>query len=147
MPWGAKLNIAKLIIEADADYVLALKGNQGTLHQQVQDSFEREIPAHTYTNLSTDHGRVEKRAYSVLTDLKWVENVGAWAGLRTLICVESEVFHKLSQKATSETRYYISSIQIIDKELDSRKVAQAIRGRWGIEVSLHWSLDRGRPCG
>lgn len=138
---GCQTNIAKLIVEAEADYVLALKANQGTLHQQVQDSFERETSTHTYTELNADHGRVEKRAYSVLTDLKWVENVEAWAGLQTLIRVQSEVFQKLSQKATSETRYYISSIQVIAKELDSRRLAQAIRGHWGIEVSLHWSLD------
>jgi predicted transposase YbfD/YdcC len=138
---GCQTEIAKLIVEAEADYVLALKGNQGKLHQQVQDSFERETPTHTYTDLSTDHGRVEKRTYSVLTDLKWVEAAGAWSGLKTLIRVESEVFQKLSQKATSETRYYISSIQVTDKELDSQNIARAIRGHWGIEVCLHWSLD------
>lgn len=138
---GCQTDIAALIIEAEADYVLALKGNQGTLCQQVQDSFERETPTHTYTDLSTDHGRVEKRVYSVLTDLKWVENMGAWSGLQTLVRVESEVFDKLSQKATSATRYYISSLQVADNEVASKKIAQAIRAHWGIEVSLHWSLD------
>ena len=138
---GCQTDIAKLIMEAEADYVLALKGNQGTLHQQVQDSFEREPPTHTCTDLSTDHGRVEKRTYSVLTDLKWVETVGAWSGLQTLIRVQSEVFQKLSQKATSETRYYISSMQVVDRESDTKKLAQAVRGHWGIEVGLHWSLD------
>lgn len=138
---GCQTDIAKLIVDAESDYVLALKGNQGTLHQQVRDSFERETPTHTYTDSSTDHGRVEKRSCSVLTDLRWVENAGAWFGLKTLVRVESEVFHKLSQKATSEIRYYISSIQVIDKETDTMKIAQAIRGHWGIEVSLHWSLD------
>jgi predicted transposase YbfD/YdcC len=143
---GCQTDIAKLIVEAEADYVLALKANQGTLHQQVQDSFEREMPTHTYTELSAGHGRVEKRTYSVLTDLKWVENVEAWSGLQTLIRVQSEVFQKLSQKATRETRYYISSIQIIDKESDSKKLAQAIRSHWGIEVCLHWSLDVTAPA-
>ena len=138
---GCQTDIAKRIIEAEADYVLALKGNQGTLHEQVQDSFARQTPTHSYTDLSTDHGRVEKRTYSVLTDLKWVENRESWSGLHTLVRVDSEVFHKLSQKATAETRYYISSIQVVDKELDSKKIAQAIRSHWGIEVSLHWSLD------
>lgn len=72
---------------------------------------------------------------------KWVENIGAWSGLQTLVRVRSEVFHKLSQKETSENRYYISSIQVVDKELDSKRIEQAVRGHWGIEVSLHWSLD------
>ncbi|MCY7355939.1 MAG: ISAs1 family transposase [Rudanella sp.] len=138
---GCQTEIAQLIIDADADYVLALKGNQGTLHQHVKDSFERELPTHAYTELTNDHGRVEKRAYSVLGDLKWIENSSAWPGLQTLIRVESEVFQKLTKKTTNETRYYISSLQVIDKQKDTENIARAVRGHWGIEVSLHWSLD------
>jgi len=138
---GCQTEIAKLIIEAEADYVLALKGNQGDLQQQVKDSFEREQPTHTYTELSNDHGRVEKRSYSVLSDLKWVDNSASWAGLQTLIRVDSEVFHKLSKKSSTETRYYISSLQLTDKQKDTEFIAKAVRGHWGIEASLHWSLD------
>ncbi|WP_020603335.1 ISAs1 family transposase [Spirosoma spitsbergense] len=76
-----------------------------------------------------------------MTEHKCVENASAWSGLQTIVEVKSEVFHKLSQKATCETRYYISSLQLIVKEKDSKIIAQAIRGDWGIEICLHWSLD------
>jgi predicted transposase YbfD/YdcC len=138
---GCQNDIAQLIIEEEADYVLALKGNQPTLHQHVKDSFERESATHTYTELSNDHGRVEKRQYTVLTDLKWIETASEWPGLQTLVRVESEVYQKLSQKTTHETRYYISSLQVVDKQKDTEKIAGAVRAHWGIEVCLHWSLD------
>jgi predicted transposase YbfD/YdcC len=138
---GCQTEIAKLIIGAQAAYVLSLKGNQGTLQQHVKDSFEREPPTHTFIELTNDHGRVEKRAYSVLNDLKWIDNSSAWAGLQTLVRVESEVFQKLTKKTTNETRYYISSLHVIDKQKDTVTIAGAIRGHWGIEVCLHWSLD------
>lgn len=138
---GCQTQIAQLIVEKQADYVLALKGNQDTLHRHVKASFEREIPTHTYTELTNDHGRVEKRTYCVLTELKWIETRVDWPSLQTLVAVNSEVFHKLSQKTTEETRYYISSLQVSDKQRDTMKIAHAVRSHWGIEVSLHWSLD------
>ena len=138
---GCQTDIASLVVEAQADYVLALKGNQPTLHQQVKESFERELPTHTYTQPSLDHGRVETRQYAVLTDLRWIETRWDWPGLHTLVRVESTVFHKLSQKTTREVRYYISSIKIVDRQVDTEKIARAVRGHWGIEVPLHWSLD------
>lgn len=138
---GCQTEIARQIVAAEADYVLALKGNQESLQQQVKASFKYQLPTHTYTELSGDHGRVEKRTYSVLTDLNWVENRSSWAGLATLIRVESAVMEKLSQTTSSETRYYISSLQVWDKEKDTELIARAVRGHWGIEASLHWSLD------
>lgn len=138
---GCQTAIAKQIIEAEADYVLALKGNQGLLHQQVKDSFERESVADKYTELNNDHGRVEIRNYEVITDLKWIEELDKWHELKTLVKVEAEVFYKLSQKTSTETRYYISSLPIIEKQSDIKTIAKAVRGHWGIETSLHWSLD------
>lgn len=138
---GCQFEIARLIIEAQADYVLALKGNQETLHEQVKASFERELPTHSYTELTNDHGRVEKRTYCVLTELKWIETKADWPGLQTLVGVKAEVYHKLSQKTTQQTRYYISSLPIRDKQGDTERIANAVRSHWGIEVSLHWSLD------
>ncbi|WP_020603336.1 hypothetical protein [Spirosoma spitsbergense] len=60
---SCQTDIAKLIVETEADYVFALKGNQGSLHQHVKDNFERETPTRIHTDLTSDHGRVEKRAY------------------------------------------------------------------------------------
>lgn len=138
---GCQTSIARLIVEAQADYVLALKANQQTLHQQVKDSFEREVPTHTFIEQTNDHGRVEERQYSVLTDLKWIETSSAWAGLCTLVRVESRVFHKLSERTGGDVRYYITSLQVVDKHVDTERIAGAVRGHWGIEVPLHWSLD------
>jgi predicted transposase YbfD/YdcC len=138
---GCQTAIAQQIIKAEADYVLALKGNQGLLHQQVKDSFERETITDSFTELNNDHGRVETRKYELVTCLKWIEDAQNWDGLKTLIKVQAEVFYKLSQKTTSETRYYISSIPIIEKQKDIKIIAKAVRGHWGIETSLHWSLD------
>lgn len=138
---GCQTAIAEQIIKGQAEYVLALKGNQGLLHQQVKDSFEREPVTDIYTEYNNDHGRVETRKYEVLTDLKWVEDVDKWTELNTLIKVQAEVFYKCSQKITKETRYYISSLPIIEKQKNIKTIAKAVRGHWGIETSLHWSLD------
>jgi predicted transposase YbfD/YdcC len=138
---GCQKAIAQQIIDAEADYVLALKGNQGLLHEQVKDSFEREPPTDTYTEYNNDHGRVETRRYEVLTDLKWIEEVDKWEQLTTLVKVQAEVFYKRSQKTTTETRYYISSLPIIEKQKDIKTIAKAVRAHWGIETSLHWCLD------
>lgn len=138
---GCQTAIAKLVIDAQADYVLALKGNQTTIHGQVRDSFEREVAMETHTELTNDHGRVETRRYAVLTELKWLETAHAWPGLRTVVRVESEVYHKVSRKTTAETRYYLSSLAIKEARTDISRVANAVRGHWGIEASLHWSLD------
>ncbi len=77
----------------------------------------------------------------MLTELKWLETAHAWPGLRTVVRVESEVYHKVSRKTTAETRYYLSSLAIKEARTDISRVANAVRGHWGIEASLHWSLD------
>ena len=138
---GCQREIAQQIIEAEADYLLALKGNQPTLQAQVEASFERQVPFDSYTEYNNDHGRLEKRHYQVINDLKWIENSPDWMGLKTLVKVESNVTCKIKEQTTTQLRYYISSVTLVDRQKDIIRIAEGIRGHWGIETSLHWCLD------
>ena len=138
---GTQKAIAAQIIDGDADYVLALKGNQETLHQEVIDYIDKQcendfadVKARRHITQETGHGREEIRSYiqmPVPADLRGLE---LWKGLKsigiaTLVCVRDG-------KETAETRYYISSLAVSVKLF-----AHAIRSHWGIENSCHWSLD------
>jgi predicted transposase YbfD/YdcC len=138
---GTQKAIAAQIIDGKADYVLALKGNQETLHQQVIDYVDEQmkndfadVPARRHITKETGHGREEIRSYiqmPVPDDLRGME---LWKGLKsigmaTLVCVRDG-------KETTDTRYYISSLPVGVKVF-----AHAVRSHWGIENSCHWSLD------
>jgi predicted transposase YbfD/YdcC len=148
---GCQKNIAKEITEADADYVLALKGNQETVHAEVQSFLEamvgeRSAPragaklspaAATLAVLETvekDHGRIETRRYCQSTELDWFADRAKWAGLRSVGMVEA--IREVGGKVTVERRYYLSSLS-----LDVAAFARAVRGHWGVENKLHWVLD------
>jgi predicted transposase YbfD/YdcC len=138
---GTQKAIAAQIIDSDADYVLALKGNQETLHQEVIDYIDEQskndfadVKARRHITQETGHGRQEIRSYiqmPVPDDLRGLE---LWKGLKsvgmaTLVCVRDG-------EETAETRYYISSLAVSVKLF-----AHAVRNHWGIENSCHWSLD------
>jgi predicted transposase YbfD/YdcC len=138
---GTQKAIAAQIVAGKADYVLALKGNQETLHQQVIDYVDEQmkndfadVQARRYISKETGHGREEIRCYvqmPVPADLRGLE---LWKGLKsigmaTLVCVRDG-------KETADTRYYISSLPVGVKVF-----AHAVRSHWGIENSCHWSLD------
>jgi predicted transposase YbfD/YdcC len=138
---GCQKAIADQLINQGADYVLSVKGNQGTLLEDI-DLFFREIRQHCPENIHPtrcqttdgDHGRIEIRRYCAVEDIDWLTQRHPWAGLRSIAMVESE--RQLAAKATTEIRYFISSLPS-----DATRLAQAIRGHWGIENSLHWVLD------
>jgi predicted transposase YbfD/YdcC len=138
---GCQRGIAQQIIEAQADYLLALKGNQGELLAQVEASFERQVAFDSYTEYNNDHGRLEKRHYQVITDLKWIANQADWKALKTLVKVESTLCYKINAQTSTDVRYYISSLTMVDKQKDILGIAQGVRAHWGIETSLHWCLD------
>lgn len=133
---GCQSSIADSIIEQQADYVLAVKGNQGSLHEQVQDSFRFLKPATVSDDLNVDHGRIEKRACRVMDDLSMIENAGKWRQLRQLIELESERTIKASGEIQKEKRYYITSLSCSAKD-----IASYVRQHWRIENGLHWTLD------
>jgi len=139
---GCQREIAAQILAQEADYVLALKGNQGTLHQDIADYFTwaektgfRQLRYSFDETLEKDHGRIEQRRCWATDDIEWLEQKGAWKGLQSIVMVEAE--REVSgKKPTVERRYFISSLPAQAKPL-----LEAVRGHWGIENSLHWCLD------
>lgn len=146
---GCQKEIAKEIKEADADYVLALKGNQGQCHAEIKKFLDDAVARHHQSaparknkmplshkeTVEKDHGRLETRRYWQSADLDWFADRKEWEGLRSVGVVES-VRQVGEQPPTIERRYYLSSL-----EVDVEKFARAVRGHWGVENSLHWVLD------
>lgn len=141
---GCQREIAKQIIGQDADYVLALKENQGNLYQDVQDSFTQartnqlEHVAHDYAEtVDQGHGRLEIRRHWVITDaeyLAWLQIEHDWPGLQAIGMVKAE--RRLATGRTVETRYYLLS-----RELAAQAFGETVRSHWGIENQVHWVLD------
>lgn len=133
---GCQRSIAQQIADKKADYILAVKKNQGHLLEEMKDSFHMLPAASVAEATDGGHGRVERRTCSVLGDLSLVEKAGEWTSLHSLVRIQAERFHQASGQVERETRYYISSIQP-----DAARLNRAIRQHWGIENSLHWVLD------
>ncbi len=138
---GCQKKIAQKIVEQDGQYLLALKGNQSTLADEVEEAFI-DADARDYKDMETDffetsergHGRTERRRYWTLTDLDGLGHAGKWAGLDMSGMVESQ--RERDGKSSIEYRYYIGSIG-----KDAQRFAKAARAHWGVENDLHWSLD------
>jgi len=130
---GCQKKIAERIIEQEADYVFSLKGNQETFHEDVKLYFETEDITNTKTTLNDGHGRIERRVYTLETDIEWLTQKPEWKGLRAIGRVQSFIFEK--EKMTEETRYFITSLFSLDD------FTKAVRSHWGIENSLHYCLD------
>jgi predicted transposase YbfD/YdcC len=135
---GCQKEIASAIVAKDANYVLALKGNQGGLLQQVEESFRFISGSSTSEETDFGHGRIEKRTCSVIDDLSMVEQKDLWVNLHSLVRIESERFLKSTGETEREIRYYITSLGA-----DPQLLNRSIRCHWGIENSLHWVLDVG----
>lgn len=140
---GTQRDIAAQIIEQEGDYILALKGNQGTLHQRVKAFFQQaeatqwsDIEFSYSDRTEAGHHRVEHRqVWAVpITQVAHLPQVHKWRGLTTLVMVKRE--RRLWNKTTFEVCFYITSLGA-----DATLLAQAIRAHWGIENSLHWVLD------
>lgn len=141
---GCQTTIAQQIVEQEADYVLALKGNQGTLHQDVQSLFDyafekefQDIEHDTYQTVDKGHGRLEIRRYWTISDpefLTWLDPKDKWAGLTSIGRVEAQRI--IADEVTTETRHYISSLAG-----DAVQFGLAVRTHWQIENCVHWVLD------
>lgn len=139
---GCQKDIARTIIDGGGDYIFGLKGNQGTLHEEVklflddaicQDFKETQHDFHK--TVDGGHGRIETRRVWCTAQIEWLQDRSAWAGFKSIAAVECE--RTQNKKTTIERRYFISS----HDGMDAKFMAKAIRGHWGIENSLHWSLD------
>jgi predicted transposase YbfD/YdcC len=149
---GCQKKIAKEIVEADADYVLALKGNQEKVHEEVKSFLDATVEEkqrrrppgalppkeaqtlQAFETVEKDHGRLETRRYYQSDCLAWFEDKGKWEGLASVGLVES--VRELDGQTTVERRYYLSSLK-----LDVETFARAVRGHWGVENKLHWVMD------
>ncbi len=136
---GCQKKIAREIVEADADYVLALKGNQETVHEEIQtfldDAIRTDPKTLAYTaTVEKDHGRFEQRRYWQSDRLDWFADRAKWEGLKTVGVVESQ--RTVKGQVQTERRYFLSSLSV-----NAERFARAVRGHWGIENSLHWVLD------
>ena len=138
---GCQREIAAKIIEQQADYVLALKGNQGALRDDVEEFFI-EQKANNYANctpsqhetLEKSHGRIETRTVTVVGAIDWLKERHAWTGLASIVMVES--CREMAGKSERESRFYITSLPAL-----AERIGSAIRGHWGIENGLHWVMD------
>jgi len=149
---GCQKQIAREIIESDADYVLALKGNQGTVHEEVKAFLDDALaqrrarrpqgaklpraaaPLAIHETVEKDHGRIETRRYYQSDQLEWFADRADWEGLKSVGMVEA--IREIGDQRSVERRYYLSSLP-----LDVEVFARAVRGHWGVENQLHWVLD------
>ena len=138
---GCQKDIAEKITKKDADYILALKGNHGILHDDVKffldDSIKnnfKNIKHDYYETFDKNHGRIEKRKYWITDEITWLDQKCEWSKLNAIGVVESS--RTIGNETKTERRYYISSLP-----LDAKRFGNGIRGHWGIENSLHWVLD------
>jgi predicted transposase YbfD/YdcC len=149
---GCQKKIAREIKEADAEYVLALKGNQETVHKEVKEFMDAAVAEHkswrpkgaevppvvanlaTFETVEKDHGRLETRRYYLSDQIDWFADRNSWEGLRTMGMVEAT--REINGEKSVERRCYLSSLP-----LDVHLFAQAVRSHWGIENKVHWLLD------
>jgi predicted transposase YbfD/YdcC len=138
---GCQKNIAAQIVNGKGEYVLALKGNQGKLFDDVQlrlgcyirDGFA-DCPVSCYVEVEKGHGRLEERRYYQMTAPSYLHGRSEWKGLKTIGAAVRVYEENGVQK--SDTRYYLSSLR-----RNGKQFANAVRNHWTIENTLHWSLD------
>ena len=136
---GCQKKIVAKIVQKEADYAIALKGNQETLHEEVAGYLNAAIAdggARTFETRDEGHGRTEIRRVYAVSNVDWLSSFAEWPGLRSLVCVERERTVK-GKKTSIERVHYITSIPAHHV----RRLARIIRGHWGVENALHWSLD------
>lgn len=138
---GTQKEIAREIQEADADYVLALKGNHETVLEEVSsfllDAKKKDfarVPHEFLETVEKDHGRIETRRYWITEEIGWFADRELWEGLRSFGMVES--IREINGVSTCEIRFFLASISA-----NAENFARAVRGHWTVENSLHWSLD------
>jgi predicted transposase YbfD/YdcC len=138
---GCQRDIAQKIVDKKADYMLALKGNQGSLRDDVELFVaEQKAAGFKDTEISRDqtidgdHGRIETRTTTVIHDVAWLQQRHDWPGLNAVVVVDS--VRETGDKIEQETRFYITSLMLL-----AHLVGPIIRSHWAIENSLHWVMD------
>lgn len=138
---GCQRAIAQKIIDKKADYVFGLKGNQGSLREDVEE-FVTEQKAKNFKDttisqaetIDADNGRIETRTVTVIHDITWLQERHGWPGLKAIAIVEST--RETKGVIERDTRFYITSLVLL-----AHLLGPVIRGHWAIENSLHWVMD------
>lgn len=138
---GCQTQIAAQIVDQGADYVLAVKGNQPTLHEGIQTFFNdhfaddfAHVKASRHETQERGHGREEQRFYVVCDVPEDLPDAGRWKSLKRIGVALSETLR--DGRLVTDRRYYILS-----RKLTAKQFAEAVRGHWSIENRLHWQLD------
>jgi predicted transposase YbfD/YdcC len=128
--------VAEQVVSQGGDYVLALKGNQGTLHEDVRHVLDASpsLPATTHTTVEKEHGRLETRTSVVSEEMAWLQEQHDWPGLAAIGKITRT--REINLQTSTETAYYLLS-----RPLSAERLGQVVRQHWGIENSLHWVLD------
>lgn len=129
-------DISRQIIDAKADYVLALKQNHKTLHEDVALWLNDQVKQHpeaVIEDINKDHGRIETRRYYLNTDIAWLQQSGDWFGLTGVGMVESS--RDIKGKSETQTRFYLTSLT------QTSDFMNTVRNHWAIENQQHWVLD------
>ena len=139
---GCQKKIAKKIVDKGGDYIFGLKGNQGTLNDDVRDFFAyaeseqfKDIPHDYCERVDGDHGRIETRRIWCTSDTDWFQEKDLWKGLASFGMVEAERI--VGEKTSVERRYFISSLAGDSAE----QFGNAVRQHWQIENNVHWVID------
>jgi predicted transposase YbfD/YdcC len=138
---GCQRDIAAKIIDKKGDYLLALKGNQGTLRDDVELFFNEqktngfnETTTSQHQSVDGDHGRIDTRTTTVIHDINWLNERHNWPGLKAIVMVQSQ--REIDKEIEIGTRFYITS-----STDTAPKIAAMVQNHWAIENSLHWVMD------
>ena len=133
---GCQRDIAAKIREKEADYILAVKGNQGCLEEDAERTIRFAKPSSEWVENDFGHGRIEQRKCTLYNNLSLIDNASAWKDLHAIVKIEATRSFKSSGKEEKEVRLYITS----SKE-NAEVIGKGVRSHWGIENNLHWQLD------
>lgn len=133
---GCQDDIAAQIISQEANYLLAVKGNQESLLEGIEDCFKLQKITSEHTEINKDHGRIETRVCAVIESPTEILNIEKWASLNAVIRISNKREILSEKKSTQECRYYICS-----STLRAADALNKIRSHWSIENNLHWVLD------
>lgn len=141
---GTQKEVVSTILEQKGDYILAVKQNQGHLHDQIETVYKydrendfKDAPYDYVKTVNKGHGRIETRQCWVISDpeyIRYVDLESSWKGLKSIAIVEAT--RRKGEATSSQIRYFISSL-----EIDAGKMLDHIRKHWEVENKLHWSLD------
>lgn len=138
---GCQREISQQIVDHQGHYVLAVKGNQGTLHDDIKMYLDAAIdsgfnpPCDLYESCEKGHGRIEQRRCWTSGDVTWLQQRHHWPGLASLAVVESQ--RTIDSQTSMERRYFISS----HGGQCAQRIAAVVRNHWRVETELHWTLD------